>query len=316
MVIGTLWSWLGFTSLVLVFLLLDLYVFHRKVHEVSIKEAAIWSAIWIGLALLFNVGIYFLSGQEAALQFFTGYLIEKSLSVDNIFIFVLIFTSFRVPALYQHRVLFWGVLGAFVMRALLILAGAALLETFHWVFYLFGAFLLFTSLRLFLQKEQHIQPEKQPVVRLVRRFVPVTDEYEREHFFVRRAGHLWVTPLLLVLLLIETTDLIFALDSIPAIFAITRDPFIVYTSNVFAILGLRSLYFVLAGTVQHFYYLKTGLAVVLIYVGLKMLLSDLVHVPEPLSLLVIAVILAVAILASYLRARRLARKPAHPQQPE
>lgn len=309
----TIWPWIGFTTLVLGLLALDLGVFHRKVHAVSVKEAAIWSAVWICLALLFNAGIYFLSGPELALQFLTGYLIEKSLSVDNIFIFVLIFTSFSVPQAYQHRVLFWGVIGALIMRAILILAGTTLLETFHWVFYVFGAFLIITGIRMAFQKEREIEPHKNPVVRLVRRLIPVTENYEQQHFFVRRSGQLLATPLLLTLVIIEATDLIFALDSIPAIFAITLDPFIVYTSNVFAILGLRSLYFVLAGAISKFHYLKIGLAIILVGVGIKMIIADWLHFPEWIPLLFIALVLAVAIAASLIRARKLAEKE---QQPE
>lgn len=300
----TLWLWIGFNVLVVGLLVLDLSVFHRKSHTVVLKEAMIWSLVWIGLALLFNVSIYLFSGPDRALQFLTGYLIEKSLSVDNIFIFVLIFTSLSVPAVYQHRVLFWGVLGALVMRGLLIFAGAALLETFHWIFYVFGAFLLVTGVRMAVQKEKKIQPEKNLALRLVRRLVPVTETYERERFFVRRAGKLMVTPLFLTLVVVEATDLVFAVDSIPAIFAVTRDPFIVYTSNVFAILGLRSLYFVFAGVVEKFYYLKIALAIILVFVGFKMLVADLIHLPAWLSLLVIVVVLAVALLASVLRARK------------
>lgn len=303
----TLWLWIGFNVLVVGLLVLDLSVFQRKSHAVALKEAVIWSLVWIGLALLFNASIYLFSGPDRALQFLTGYLIEKSLSVDNIFIFVLIFTSLSVPAAYQHRVLFWGVLGALVMRGLLIFAGAALLETFHWIFYIFGAFLLITGVRMAVQKEKKIQPEKNLALRLVRRLVPVTETYERERFFVRRAGKLMVTPLFLTLVVVEATDLVFAVDSIPAIFAVTRDPFIVYTSNVFAILGLRSLYFVFAGVVEKFYYLKIALAVILVFVGLKMLVADLLHLPAWLSLLVIVVVLAVALLASLLRARKEAR---------
>ncbi|HEX7736686.1 MAG TPA: TerC family protein [Ktedonobacteraceae bacterium] len=304
----TIWPWIGFTVLIVGLLVLDLGVFHRKTRAVSVKEAVLWSAIWISLALLFNAGLYLLSGPEPALQFLTGYLIEKSLSVDNIFLFVLIFGVFTVPAAYQHRVLFWGVLSALVMRGLLILAGAALLETFHWVFYVFGAFLVFTGARMALQKEKEIQPEKNPALRLVRRLIPVTETYEKEHFFVRRAGRLMATQLFLVLVVIEVTDLLFAVDSIPAIFAVTDNPFIVYTSNVFAILGLRSLYFVFAGVIEKFYYLKAALAIILVFVGLKMLAADFYHMPAWLSLLVIVFVLALALLASLLRERQWARK--------
>lgn len=305
MLSGTIWLWIGFNVFVLAMLALDLGVFHRKAHAVSIKEASIWSVVWIILAMAFNAGVYFFSGPEPALQFFTGYLIEKSLSVDNIFVFGLLFTSFNVPAAYQHRVLFWGVLGALVMRGILIVLGTSLLDTFHWIIYLFGAFLIFTGVRMAFHKEEEVHPERNPLLKLVRRIVPVTHGYERDRFIVRRAGQVLVTPLLLVLLAVETTDLIFALDSIPAIFAVTLDPFIVYTSNVFAILGLRSLYFVFANAMAKFYYLKLGLAVVLSFVGVKMVLADIYHIPTTLSLAVIAAVLATAIVASVVRARHL-----------
>lgn len=314
MFVGAVWPWIGFNLFVLAMLAIDLGVFHRKAHSVSLKEASIWSVVWITLALIFNAGLYFLSGTEPALQFFTGWLIEKSLSVDNIFIFVLLFTYFRVPAAYQHRVLFWGILGALVMRGILIAVGAVLLEEFHWILYLFGAFLIFTGIRMGLQKETEVHPERNPLLKLVRRIVPVTDDYEYDRFAVRRAGQFMVTPLLLVLLIIESTDLIFAVDSIPAVFAVTSDPFIVYTSNVFAILGLRSLYFVFANVIDKFYYLKLGLAVILSYVGVKMVLADIYPIPTFLSLAIIALVLALAIVASVIRARRLPEKPVEPKE--
>jgi tellurite resistance protein TerC len=306
---SSIWPWIGFNLFVLALLAIDLGVFHRKAHAVSTKEAAIWSGVWISLALLFNSAIYFfweqiipgdsLSNGEAALEFLTGYLIEKALSVDNIFVFVLIFSFFRVPDTYQHRVLFWGILGALVMRGALILAGAALIERFHWIIYLFGAFLIFTGVRMAFQKDESLNPEDNPLVRLFRRVMPVTKDYQGAKFFLRHTGKLMATPLLIVLLVVESTDLIFALDSIPAIFAVTNDPFIVYTSNVFAILGLRSLYFLLAGVIGKFRYLKLGLSLVLAFVGLKMLLSDTAfQLPIAASLGVIAVILTVAIGAS------------------
>ncbi|QBD77866.1 TerC family protein [Ktedonosporobacter rubrisoli] len=300
-----IWPWIAFNLGVLVLLALDLGVFNRKAHVISLKEATIWSAVWIALSLAFNAGLYFLLGPEPALEFFTGYLIEKSLSIDNIFVFVLVFTYFNVEASYQHRVLFWGVLGALVMRGILIAVGATLLEQFHWIIYLFGAFLIFTGVRMAFQRETEVHPEKNPILKLVRRVIPVTENYERDHFFVRRAGKLLATPLLLVLIVVETTDLLFAVDSIPAIFAVTQDPFIVYTSNVCAILGLRSLYFVLANVVHKIYYLKLGLAVILAFVGVKMVLVDIFHIPTFLSLLVIALILAAAVVASLIRDRRL-----------
>jgi tellurite resistance protein TerC len=294
----TIWLWIGFTLFILAMLALDLGVFHRKSHIVSIKEAVTWSVIWISLAMLFNAGIYFFDGPEPAVQFFTGYLIEKSLSIDNIFVFALLFTSFSVPAIHQHRVLFWGVLGALAMRGAMIALGTVLLETFHWIIYLFGAFLIFTAIRMAFHKGEEVHPERNPLLRLARRIFPVTHDYERDHFVVRRAGHMLVTPLLLVLLVIETTDVLFALDSIPAIFAITQDPFLVYTSNVFALLGLRSLYFVFAHAMGRFTYLKLGLAVVLAFVGVKMVLADVFHIPAVLSLVVTAFVLTSAIAAS------------------
>jgi tellurite resistance protein TerC len=312
---GTIWLWIGFNVFVLALLALDLGVFHRKAHVVSIKEAAIWSVVWISLAMLFNLGLYFFwdkisygstySNSEAALAFFTGYLIEKSLSVDNIFIFVLIFSFFAVPAIYQHRVLFWGIIGALLMRGALIAVGAALLKEFHWVIYIFGAFLIFTGIRMAMHKDEELHPEQNPLVKLLRKIMPVTDTYEGDHFFIRRTGKLMATPLFLVLVLVESTDLIFAVDSIPAIFAVTQDTFIVYTSNVFAILGLRSLYFLLAGVVDKFYYLKLGLSVVLIFVGIKMLIVDFYKVPVGLSLGVIFGILTISIAASLWRAKRM-----------
>lgn len=312
---AAIWPWLGFTILVLGLLSLDLGVFQRKAHAVSIKEASIWSAVWITLALAFNAGLYFFRGPTIALQFLTGYLLEKSLSVDNIFIFALIFTSFRIPQIYQHRVLFWGIVGALLMRAALILAGVALLDAFHWIFYLFGAFLVITGIRMAMRKEKEIQPETHPLVRLIQRFLPIAHDYEGSHFLTRRAGKLMATPLLLTLVIIEVTDLIFALDSIPAIFSITQDPFIVYTSNIFAILGLRSLYFVLAGVTQKFHYLKIGLAVILVYVGCKMILMDWIHIPVWISLCVIAFVFCVAIVASLFRARKLAEKASEMVKP-
>lgn len=312
-----LWLWVLFNLFVLGMLALDLGVFHRKAHTVSLKEASIWSVVWISLALLFNLGIYLYwdvvnplstyTNSEAALAFLTGYLIEKSLSVDNIFVFVLIFGAFAVPAAYQHRVLFWGILGALVMRAALIGVGSVLLKEFHWIIYLFGAFLIFTGVRMALHRKEENPEDMQNngLIRFFRRIMPVTDKYEGEKFFTRRNGVLMATPLFLVLLLVESTDLIFAVDSIPAIFAVTQDPFLVYTSNVFAILGLRSLYFLLAGVVDKFYYLKLGLAVILVFVGTKMVLVDLYKIPVAWSLGVIASILTISVVASLIRANRI-----------
>jgi tellurite resistance protein TerC len=309
-----LWLWIGFNLFVLALLALDLGVFHRHAHAVSVKEASIWSVVWISLALAFNVVVYFFwdrlspnstyTNAEAGLAFFTGYLIEKSLSVDNIFVFVLIFSYFAVPTMYQHRVLFWGILGALVMRGILIAVGAVLLKEFHWIVYVFGGFLIFTGIRMALHRNEELHPEKNPLVRLFRRLVPVTDTYEGERFLIRRAGRWMATPLLLVLVMVESTDLVFAVDSIPAIFAVTNDPFLVYTSNVFAILGLRSLYFVLAGVMDKFYYLKLGLSTVLTFVGIKMVLVDIYKIPVLASLGVIGTILTIAVVASLLRAQR------------
>jgi tellurite resistance protein TerC len=293
----TLW-WIVFNLFVLAMLVLDLKVFHRDAHEVKIKEALLWSAFWIALALLFNVGIYIFRGAEDALEYLTGYLIEKSLSVDNIFVFLLIFSYFRVPALYQHKVLFWGILGALIMRAILIFAGVALIERFHWIIYVFGVFLIFTGIKLAFEKDKEIDPEKNPALLFVRHFMPVTERFEGDKFFIRRAGRLFATPLFLVLVVVETTDVIFALDSIPAILAITTDPFIVYTSNVFAILGLRALYFALAGLLQLFHYLHYGLSAILVFVGIKMLGSDIFHIPVGVALAVVGGILALSVIAS------------------
>lgn len=299
-----MWLWAGFTVLVLGMLALDLGVFHRDSHAVSLKEAGIWSAVWVALSLVFAGVVWAFLSPEAGVQFLTGYLIEKSLSVDNIFVFVLIFSFFRVPAQYQHRVLFWGIFGALVMRAVLIGLGIGLINSFSWIIYVFGAFLVFTGIRMAFHKDEHIDPEANPVIRLFRRFMPVTPEYHGQKFFVRNAGKLMATPLFLVLLMVESTDLIFAVDSIPAILAVSSDPFIVYSSNVFAILGLRAMYFLLAGVVDKFRYLKIGLSVILVYVGFKMLLSDWYHIDPFVSLGIIATILTVSILASLWKLRQ------------
>lgn len=292
--------WVGFNVFILAMLALDLGVFHRKDHVVSAKEAGFWTILWIAVACAFGGILYRWQGSDVALEYLTGYLIEKSLSADNIFVFVLIFTYFNVPALYQHRVLFWGILGALVMRGALIAVGATLLANFHWIIYVFGAFLLLTGIRLMTQKEVSVDPGNSGVVKLVRRFLPVTDGYEGHNFFVRRNGRLMATPLFIVLAIIESSDLMFAVDSVPAIFAVTDDPFIVYTSNVFAILGLRSLYFLLANVMGKLRFLKVGLSVILTFVGLKMLLTSFVHIPPLVSLTVILTILTITIGASLL----------------
>lgn len=308
----SIWLWVGFTVFVLGMLALDLGVFHRSAHAVSFREASIWSVVWISLALIFNVLVWVFRGRDQGLEFLAGYLIEYSLSVDNIFVFVLIFSYFKVPAIYQHRVLFWGILGALVMRAIFIGVGAALLSTFHWIIFVFGGFLIYSGIRMAFHRDEHVEFDDNPIVRLFKRFVPVTKEYEGQSFFVRHGGKLMATPLFIVLLLLESTDLVFALDSVPAIFAITDDPFIVYTSNVFAILGLRALYFLLAGVIDKFQYLKFGLAAVLVFVGFKMVISEWYKIPTTYSLAVIGSVLALSVIVSLVVSRRDARN-AEPQ---
>lgn len=292
------WLWIGFNVFVLLMLALDLGVFHRKSHEVSIKEALTWTGIWISLAFCFNIFVFYYFNQEKAFEFFTGYIIEKSLSVDNIFVIILIFSYFQVPSAYQHKVLFWGILGALVMRVAFIFAGVELIHRFHWLMYVFGAFLIYTGIRMATQGDTQIEPEKNPVVKLFRRVFRVTPTFQGSHFFVRINHQLWATPLFLVVVLIEATDLIFAVDSIPAILAVSDDPFIVYTSNVFAILGLRSLYFALAGIDKYFVYLKYGLAAILVFVGIKMCIADFYKVPIEISLAFIVLTLGTSIVAS------------------
>lgn len=290
--------WVGFNVFVLAMLALDLGVFHRKAHEVHFKEAISWTAVWIFLALIFNAGIYQWKGEVVAMQFLTGYVIEKSLSVDNIFVFLLIFSYFKVPAKYQHEVLFWGIIGALIFRIIFISVGVALIHKFHWMIYVFGAFLIITGIKMALEKDKEIHPEKNPVLKLFKKIMPVTDDYDGGKFFVRRAGKFWATPLFVVLLIVETTDIIFAVDSIPAILAVTSDPFIVYTSNVFAILGLRSLYFALCGFMKLFHHLHYGLAFILVFVGTKMAISEMYKIPIAVSLLVILASLTLSVVAS------------------
>lgn len=294
------WFWLAFTGLILALLALDLGVFHRRPHEVTLREAALWSGIWVSLALVFNLWVYQHSGSEPALEFLTGYLIEKSLAVDNIFVIAMIFSYFAVPAVYQHRVLFWGILSALVLRGALILGGAFLINAAHWILYLFGAFLIFTGIRMAMREERPVDFNDTLAIRLFRRVIPVTSEYRGSRFLTRENG-VWVaTPLLAVLVLVEVTDLVFAVDSIPAIFAVTQDPFLVWTSNVFAILGLRSMYFLLAGIIPKFHLLKAGLAVILMFVGTKMLIADFYKIPTLASLAVVASVLLIAVVASIL----------------
>jgi len=290
--------WILFNIFVLAMLALDIGVFHRKAHVIKVKEALLWTGIWVVLAFIFNVVVYFWRGPHTALEFLTGYLIEKSLSVDNIFAFLMIFTYFRVPQQYQRKVLLWGIIGALIVRVIFIFAGVALIRQFHWVVYVFGAFLIFAGIKMALQKETEIHPERNPVLRMFCRFMPVTNQYEDGYFFVKKAGRYFATPLFIVLLVVETTDIIFAVDSIPAVLAITFDPFIVYTSNVFAILGLRALYFALAGMMQLFCYLHYGLSAILVFVGAKMLLADTYKIPVVVALGVIAALLLASVITS------------------
>lgn len=290
--------WIGFNAFVLLMLAVDLGVFHRKSHEVSLKESLIWSGVWILIALLFNIGIYLFSGPKPALAFLTGYLIERALSMDNLFVFLLIFSYFKVPALYQHKVLFWGIFGALIMRAIFIAAGITLIKHFHWIIYLFGALLIYSGIKLMFEKTKEVHPEQNPIVKLFRYFFPVTKGYVGGKFFTRENLKILATPLFIVLLVIETTDLLFAVDSIPAILAITQDPFIVYTSNVFAILGLRALYFTLSSIMGLFHLLNYGLALILIFVGVKMLLEKVFEIPIGISLGIVAGVLAASIIAS------------------
>jgi tellurite resistance protein TerC len=308
--IGSPLLWGGFFAFVFAMLAIDLGVFHKKAHAIGMKEAGIWSAVWITLAAIFNAGVYFWFGSQRGLEFTTGYLLEKALSVDNIFVFVVIFSTFRVPAIYQHRVLFWGVLGALAMRAAFIVAGGAFLQRFHWAIYVFGGLLAVTGVKLLLQRDAEIHPEQNPLVRWFQKVFPVTPDFRGPHFTVVENGRRYATPLLLALVAAEVTDLIFAIDSIPAIFAVTTDPFIVFTSNIFAILGLRSLYFLLASVINKFAYLKVGLSFVLIFVGAKMLLMEFYKIPIGVSLGVIAGILTLSIVASLLKPPHEKQRPA------
>lgn len=290
--------WVLFTIFIVVMLAIDLGVFNRKAHEVSVREALAWSGVWVALAMAFNLGVYFWQGQEVAVQFFTGYVVEKSLSVDNIFVFLQVFAYFSVPAVYQHRILFWGVLGAIIMRAVFILVGVTLISKFHWIIYVFGGFLLITGAKMAFSEKKEMHPEKNPLIRLLKRFVPLSNDYGEGRFFVKRSGALMATPMALVLVVIETTDVIFAVDSIPAILAITTDPFIVYSSNLFAIMGLRAMFFALAGVIGRFRYIHYGLAAILSFVGLKMVVSDFYKLPTLWALGIIVVMLAASMIAS------------------
>lgn len=320
---NSLWLWVVFNLFVLLMLALDLGVFHRHSHEVKFKEALGWSAAWIALALCFNALIFWkwnqmmpnsdYSNREAGLAFLTGYLIEKALSVDNIFVFLMIFAYFKVPAMYQHKVLFWGIIGALVMRAICIAVGAELLKQFHWLIYVFGAFLILTGIKMLRHNNQKLDPGKNLVLRAFRRFVPTTDEYHGDKFWIIQNGRRAATPLFVALIMVEISDLIFAVDSIPAILAVTRDTFLVYTSNVFAILGLRSLYFALAGIVDMFRFLHIGLSAILVFVGSKMMLVDIYKIPVGWSLAIVASMLAISIIASILRPARPAETISKPE---
>jgi len=299
-----LWAWLLFHVIVAFMLALDLGVFHRNAHEVKLKEALIWSGVWIAVALAFNALIWLVWGHEPALHFLTAYLVEKSLSADNLFVFAVIFSYFAVPPAYQHRVLFWGILGAVLMRAIFIFTGVQLLKLFHWTIYIFGAFLIYTGIRLARRSDEEVDPARNPVLRFARRFMPITSAYHGQRFLVRDGRRWMATPLLLTLLVVESTDVMFAVDSVPAVLAITPEMFIAYTSNIFAILGLRALYFVLSGLIQQLRYLHFGLSVILVYIGLKMLLSDWVKIPPALSLGVVVLVLLISGLASWIAGQR------------
>lgn len=295
--------WVYFSLFILVMLAIDLGIFHRKAHAVSFKESLLWTFVWLILAMLFNTIVYFWKGPEKSFEFLTGYIIELSLSVDNLFLFILIFKYFHVPVEYQHRVLFWGILGALVMRVIFIFAGIALITKFHWIIYVFGGFIIFTGIRMLFQSDQEVHPERNVVIQWIKKLFPVTKGFYKDKFFIKRQGILMATPLFIVLVFVEMTDLIFAVDSIPAILAITTDSFIVFTSNVFAILGLRSLYFSLAGMMGLFRYLHMGLAAILIFIGLKMVLADVYKLPIEIALMVVLGILATSIIASLMVGR-------------
>lgn len=303
--------WIVFNAFIILMLIVDLYVFNRKPHTITIRESLTWTGVWIVLALIFGAGLYFFMGSGPALDYFTGYLIEKSLSVDNIFVFLLVFTYFGVPAQFQHKVLFWGIFGALVFRLIFIFIGVALIEQFHWVIYIFGAFLIITGIKLGLEKDKEIQPGKNPFLKLLRRFVPITSDFHGPDFFIKKRGRYIATPMVIVLIVIETTDIVFALDSIPAIMAITRDPFIIYSANAFAILGLRALYFALSGVMRLFHYLHYGLSFILVYIGVKMMLEDLIEIPTLVTLGVILITLTLSVIFSIRFPKE--ERPADPQ---
>ncbi len=298
---NNIFAWTVFGILVCGMMFLDLGVFNRKAHEVKIKEALIWSGLWIGLAFLFNLGILIFRGHEMAMKFLAGYLLEESLSVDNLFVFLLIFNFFKVPSHYQHKTLYWGIMGAIIFRIIFIAAGVTLISRFHWILYIFGALLIVTAYKLAFGEEKEVDPAKNPLVKIFRKFMPVTEDYEHEKFFVLRGEKKYATPLVVVLLVIATTDIVFAMDSIPAVLGITTDSFVVYTSNIFAVLGLRSIFFALAGLMRLFRYLNYGLSVVLAFIGVKMLVSGFFYIPVGVALVAVASILGISILISVLR---------------
>ena len=298
-------SWVAFGVVVIFMLAMDLGVFHRRVHEVKMKEALLWSGVWIVVALIFNAGVYYVKGKEAALQFLAGYVLERSLSFDNLFVFLLVFNYFHLPSRFHHKVLFWGIFGALIMRAVFIALGIEAIRHFSWMIYFFGAVLIWTGIKLAVEKEQKVEPDKNIFVKVFRRFFPVTDSYEEGKFFTRKNGILLATPLMVILLVIESTDVVFAVDSIPAVLAISRDPFIVYTSNVFAILGLRALYFALAELMKLFHHLHYGLALILSLIGVKMLISHYAQVPTSVALGAILFILAASVIASIIWPQKL-----------
>jgi len=308
--------WVGFNILVLIMLAIDLGLFHGDDHEISVKEGLVWSLIWIIVALLFNLVVYYWKGTNVAIEFLTGYTIERSLSIDNIFVFLMLFNYFKVPAKYQYKVLIWGILGALILRGIFILGGTFLISKFDWILYFFGAFLVITGIKMGFGKDKEIEPEKNPVLRLLRKFLPITSSYRGGKFFVKESGKFLGTPLFVVLVVVESTDVVFAVDSIPAIFAITLDPFIVYTSNVFAILGLRALYFAMAGLMKLFYYLKYALGIILAFVGVKMLIHDIYHMPNSIALGVIGAIFALSIILSIYMPPKKKDLPEAPDVPE
>lgn len=300
------WFWV-FNAVIAILLVIDLFAFHKKSHVIKVREALWMSAFWISLSMAFNVFIYYSQGTENAVNFLTAYLVEKALSVDNLFVFLLIFSYFRVPHHLLHKVLFWGIFGAIIMRAMFILFGIALIQNFHWIIYVFGGFLIFTGIKLAIEKEKEFDPKNNMVINLFKRLFPVTHEYVEDKFFVKEHGHYLATPLCLVLLAIESTDVVFAVDSIPAVIGITKDPFIVYTSNILAILGLRSLYFALSHVLTLFHYLNLGLAFILVFIGVKMMISEYIVIPIMVSLAVVAVILLISIVASILSPKKVKR---------